>query len=99
MRAQLEGAVRAQRVARRWTAVVVVAGYFPMASSFSEHDDHDDQIMHAAHEALRLMRGSGAALGVIDLFENTEEHGNRRVEQRTVRVDQRGIVVSANLLG
>jgi hypothetical protein len=54
--------------------------------------------MHAAHEALRLMRRSGAAFGVIDLFENTEERGSQRVEQRTVRVDQRGIVVSANLI-
>jgi hypothetical protein len=70
-----------------------------MASSFSEHDGHDDQIMHAAHEALALMRRSGAAFGVIDLFENTGEHGNQHVERRTVRVDQRGIVVSANLLG
>ncbi len=43
----------------------------------------------------------GAAVprsGVIDLFENTEERGSQRVEQRTVRVDQRGIVVSANLI-
>lgn len=69
-----------------------------MASSFSEQDRHDDQIMHAAHEALRLMRRSGAAFGVIDLFENTGERGNQRVEQRTVRADQRGIVVSANLI-
>jgi hypothetical protein len=91
--------VRAPQASRRWTAVVTVAGYGPMAGSFSEHDRHDDQIMHAAHEALRLMRGSGATFGVIDLFENTEEHGNQRVEQRTVQVDQRGIVVSANLLG
>lgn len=69
-----------------------------MASSFSEHDEHDDQIMHAAHEAVRLMRRSGVNLGVIDLFENTEERGNQRVEQRTVRFEQRGLVVSANLL-
>lgn len=69
-----------------------------MASSFSEHDEHDDQIMHAAREAVRLMRRSGVNLGVIDLFENTEERGNQRVEQRTVRFEQRGLVVSANLL-
>lgn len=84
--------------ARRWTAVITVAGYGPMASSFSEHDEHDDQIMHAAREAVRLMRRSGVNLGVIDLFENTEERGNQRVEQRTVRFEQRGLVVSANLL-
>lgn len=88
----------AHREPRRWTAVISVAGYSPMASSFSEQDRHDDQIMHAAHEALRLMRRSGAPFGVIDLFENTEERGNQHVEQRTVRVDQRGIVVSANLI-
>jgi hypothetical protein len=88
----------APRAPRRWTAVISVAGYHPMVSSVSELDQHDDQIMHAVHEALRLMRRSGAAFGVIDLFENTEERGNQRVEQRTVRVDQRGIVVSANLI-
>ncbi|MGH3404450.1 MAG: hypothetical protein ACRDRJ_18390 [Streptosporangiaceae bacterium] len=38
----------AQRAPRRWTAVISVAGYSPMASSFSEQDQHDDQIMPAA---------------------------------------------------
>jgi hypothetical protein len=57
-----------------WTAVISVPGYSPMSATWSEHDQHDDQILHAAHEALRLMRKSGAQFGVIDLFQNTDEH-------------------------
>jgi hypothetical protein len=74
----------------------MLAAYRPMSATWSEHYQHDDQILHAAHEALRLMHKSGAQFGVIDLFQNTEEHGNEHVEQRTVRFDERGIVVSAD---
>lgn len=81
---------------RVWTAVISVPGYSPMLATWSEHDQHDDQILHAAHEALRLMRKSDAQFGVIDLFQNTDEHGNEHVEQRTVSFDERGIVVSAD---
>jgi hypothetical protein len=58
---------------RVWTAVISVPGYSPTSATWSEHDQHDDQILHAAHEAVRLMRKSGAQFGVIDLFQNTEE--------------------------
>lgn len=33
---------------RTWTAVITVAGYNPMAATWSEHDRHGDQIMQAA---------------------------------------------------
>jgi hypothetical protein len=58
---------------RVWTAVISVPGYSPTSATWSEHDQHDDQILHAAHEAVRLMRKSGAQFGVIDLFQNTEK--------------------------
>jgi hypothetical protein len=58
---------------RVWTAVISVPGYSPTSATWSEHDQHDDQILHAAHEAVRLMRKSGAPFGVIDLFKNTEK--------------------------
>lgn len=87
----------AQSDQRTWTAVISVPGYNPMMAAWSERDQHDDQIMAAAHEALRLMASSDARIAVIDLFRNTRENGNEHVEQRTVRTDQRGIVVSANL--
>ncbi len=82
---------------RTWTAVITVAGYNPMPASWSERDCHDDQIMQAAHDALRLMRSNGAQFGVIDLFQDSPETGNQHAEHRTVTVDQRGIVVSQNL--
>jgi hypothetical protein len=82
---------------RVWTAVITVAGYNPMVATWSDRDEHDDQIMQAAHDALRLMRAGGAEAGVIDLFKDTQEHGNEHVEQRTVSIDEHGIVVSANL--
>ena len=44
------------------------------------------------------MRSSGAQVGLIDLFEDSAESGNQYVEHRTVSYDQRGIVVSPNLL-
>lgn len=88
----------AQDARRTWTAVITVAGYAPIAAGWSEHDDHDDQILGAAHEALRLMRNSGADVGIINLFRDTDGLGNEYVEQRTVTVDERGIVVSANKL-
>ena len=82
---------------RVWTAVVSVPGYYPMVAAQSDRDEHDDQVMRAAHDALRLMRASGADVGVIDLFQDTGgECGNRYVERRTVSFDERGIVVSAN---
>jgi hypothetical protein len=81
---------------RVWTAVISVPGYSPTSATWSEHDQHDDQILHAAHEAVRLMRKSGAQFGVIDLFQNTEENGNQHVEQRTISFDERGMVISAN---
>jgi hypothetical protein len=83
---------------RTWTAVVTVPGYALMAAAFSERDEHDDQIMQAAHEALNLMRKSGADSGRIDLFRDTEGLGTEWVEWRTVTVDERGLVVSANQL-
>lgn len=73
-------------------------GYSTMAASVSARDDHDDQLMRAAHEALRLMRAAGADVGYIDLFRYTDESGSQQVEQRTAGYDERGIVVSANLL-
>ena len=82
---------------RTWTAVITVEGYNPMPATWSERDLHDDQIMQAAHDALRLMRASGAEVGLIDLFKDTGESGNQHVEHRTVSFDQRGIVVSQNL--
>jgi hypothetical protein len=70
-----------------------------MLAAQSARDEHDDQIMQAAHDALRLMRSSRAEIGLIDLFQDTGgEYGNRHVERRTVSVDERGIVVSANML-
>jgi hypothetical protein len=82
---------------RIWTAVITVEGYNPMPATWSEKDGHDDQIMQAAHDALRLMRTNGAPVGLIDLFQNSPETGNQYAEHRTVTVDQRGIVVSQNL--
>jgi hypothetical protein len=82
---------------RTWTAVITVAGYNPMPATWSERDLHDDQIMQAAHDALRLMRENGAEVGLIDLFQDTGESGNQFVEHRTVSFDQRGIVVSKNM--
>jgi hypothetical protein len=67
-----------------------------MLATWSERDLHDDQIMQAAHDAVRLMRSSGAQAGLIDLFKDTWE-GNQHVERRTVSFDHRGIVVSPNL--
>jgi len=87
---------RGRPLARTWTAVITVDGYAPMAASWSDADQHDDQIMHAAHEALRLMRANGAQLGLIDLFKATSEAGNQLVERRTVTYTEDGIVVSAN---
>jgi hypothetical protein len=89
--------VKRDKPHRTWTAVITVEGYNPMSATWSERDQHDDQIMHAAHEALRLMRASGAAVGLIDLFQDSPETGIQHVEQRTVTVDERGIVVSQNL--
>jgi hypothetical protein len=87
---------RSQR--RTWTAVVTVQGHASMAAAWSDRDDHDSQIMQAAHDALRLMAASGAAVGVIDLFRNTGAEHDDHVERRTVSVDRRGIVVSADLM-
>jgi hypothetical protein len=79
---------------RTWTAVITVAGYSAMMAAWSEHDEHDDQLLHAAHEALRLMAASGAQVGGIDLFKNSEENGNVRYAFHTVSFDERGTVVS-----
>jgi hypothetical protein len=69
-----------------------------MLAAQSARDEHDDQIMQAAHDALRLMRANGAEVGLIDLFQDTGgEYGNRLVERRAVSVDERGIVVSADM--
>ena len=87
---------RSQR--RIWTAVVTVQGFASMAAAWSDRDDHDSQIMQAAHDALRLMGESGAAIGVIDLFRSRGAEHDDHVERRTVSVDQRGIVVSADLM-
>ncbi len=86
----------AARGARRtWTAVITVAGYGPMMAAWSETDEHDDQLLHAAHEALRLMATSGAQVGGIDLFRNREENGNVHYAFHTISFDERGIVISA----
>jgi hypothetical protein len=82
---------------RVWTAVISVEGYTSMPATWSEKDAHDDQIMQAAHDALRLMRTNGEQVGFIDLFRDSPETGNQHVEQRRVTVDERGIVVSENL--
>ncbi len=67
-----------------------------MRAPRSERDDHDDQIMAAAHEAARLMRRTGADYGQIDLIRHTAGVGDEFVEWRTVTFDQRGLVVSEN---
>jgi hypothetical protein len=78
--------------------VVTVPPYYTMVAAQSDRDEHDDQVMQAAHDALRLMRASGTEIGVIDVFQDTGgECGNRHVERRTVSFDERGIVVSANM--
>jgi hypothetical protein len=83
---------------RVWTAVVTVRGYAPMAATWSEHDEHDSQIMQAAHDAVRLMRSSGAEFGMIDLFRSTgDDYLDEHVERRRVSFDERGLVVSADL--
>jgi hypothetical protein len=92
-----EPKVKRDKPDRVWTAVITVEGYNPMPATWSEKDDHDDQIMRAAHDALRLMRSNGAQIGLIDLFRDSPETGNQHVERRAVTVDQRGIVVSQNL--
>lgn len=68
-----------------------------MPATWSGRDLHDDQIMQAAHDALRLTRTDGAQVGLIDLLKDTNESGNQRVERRTVSYDERGIVVSQDL--
>jgi len=89
--------VNRDKPARIWTAVISVEGYNPMPATWSEKDAHDDQIMQAAHDALRLMRTNAGQVGLIDLFRDSPETGNQHVERRTVTVDERGIVVSQNL--
>ena len=81
---------------RTWTALITVDGSVQMPSARSERDDHDDQIMAAAHDAARLMRRTGADYGQIDLLRHTPGAGDEFVEWRTVTFDQRGLVVSAN---
>jgi hypothetical protein len=46
-------------------------------------DDHDEQIMAAAHDAARLMRRTGAEYGQIDLFRYIPGVGDEFVEWRT----------------
>jgi len=87
--------IRREPPVRTWTAVITVDGFSPMAATWSDADQHDDQIMQAAHDALRLMRMNGAQLGVIDLFE-AGGAGPQLVERRTVSYSEDGIVVSAN---
>ena len=71
-----------------------------MAATWSERDEHDSQIMEAAHDAVRLMRSSGAESGIVDLFRSTgDDHFDEHVERRRVSFDERGLVVSANLGG
>ncbi len=53
--------------------------------------------MQAAHDALELMRARGVEVGLIDVFQDTPEAGNQRIDRRGVTVGQRGIVVSASL--
>jgi hypothetical protein len=87
----------AQKPHRTRAAVITVAGYNPMPATWSDRDLHDDQIMQAAHDALRLMRENGAEAGLIDLFQDSGESGSQHVEHRTVSFDQHGIVVSQNM--
>ena len=90
---------QAEQTGRRtWTAFVAVDGYARMVATPSARDEHDDQIMAAAHDAVRLMRSGGASSGRIDLFRDTEGPGTGWVEWRIVTVDERGLVVSANQL-
>ena len=58
--------VASRKPHRAWTAVITVAGYNPMAATLSERDLRDDQIMQAAHDALRLMRSAGAQVGLVE---------------------------------
>jgi hypothetical protein len=81
---------------RIWTAFYSVDGYIEMAATRSERDDHDEQIMAAARDVLRLMRRTGAEYGLIYLFRYTVGGGDEFVERRTVTMDERGLVVSAN---
>jgi hypothetical protein len=82
---------------RTWTAVVTVPGYAPIMASRSERDEHDSQLMRAAHDAVRLMRSSGAQFGMIDLFRSAGSYNDEHVERRSVTFDERGLVVSADL--
>jgi hypothetical protein len=85
-------------VSRTWTACVTVEGYARMVATLSARDNHDDQIMAAAHDAIRLMRSGGASSGRIDLFRATDGLGTEWVGWRIVTADERGLVVSANQL-
>lgn len=82
---------------RVWTAVVTVVGYAPIAATWSERDEHDSQIMQAAHDAVRLMRSGAAEFGLIDLFRNAGGCYDEHVERRSVSFDERGLVVSVKL--
>jgi hypothetical protein len=84
------------RGTRTWTAFITVDGYVHIPAARSERDDHDDQIMAAAHDAARLMRRTGADYGQIDLFRHADGIRDEFVEWRTVTFDQRGLVVSEN---
>jgi hypothetical protein len=86
---------RPQR-ARTWTALVTVDGYVGLLAARSERDEHDDQIMAAAHDAARLMRRTGAEHGEIHLLRYSPGVGDELVEWRIVTFDQRGLVVSEN---
>jgi hypothetical protein len=81
---------------RIWTALITVDGYVQMPSARSETDDHDDQIMAAAHDAARLMRRTGADYGEIHLFRRVSSVEDELVEWRTVTFEERGLVVSEN---
>jgi hypothetical protein len=82
--------------ARTWTARITVDGYVALPAARSERDEHDDQIMAAAHDAARLMRRTGAEHGEIHLLRRSPSAGDELVEWRIVTFDQRGLVVSEN---
>jgi hypothetical protein len=82
---------------RTWTAVITVDGHSPLVATWSEQDQHDEQLLDAVNEALRLMRRSDVQTGGIDLFQDTAQDGNAHFAHHTVSIDERGIIVSAGL--
>jgi hypothetical protein len=63
-----------------------VDGHSPLVATWSEQDQHDEQLLDAVNEALRLMRRSDVQTGGIDLFQDTAQDGNA---ERALRAPHR----------